>query len=126
MVRQVLRSLSKCFAIKLTLIEEAKDINIMRIDKLIGSLQTFDISYFLAAVSGCGIRIEDAMGNMKLLDDEEEEIQEVVRAKTFDYQFCLVGHCLTNNVVHFSSLRNTMADLWHPIGGICITELGEK
>ncbi|MBA0678426.1 hypothetical protein Goari_019775 [Gossypium aridum] len=70
--------------------------------------------------------MDDVMANMKLLDDEEEEIQEVVGAKTFDYQFCLVGRCLTDSVVHFPSLRNTMADLWHPIGGICITELREK
>ncbi|MBA0731677.1 hypothetical protein Golax_022676 [Gossypium laxum] len=70
--------------------------------------------------------MEDAMANIKLLDDEEEEIQEVVGAKTFDYQFCLVGRCLTDSVVHFPSLRNTMADLWHLIGGIYITELGEK
>ncbi|MFQ6644927.1 hypothetical protein Gotur_019956 [Gossypium turneri] len=38
----------------------------------------------------------------------------------------MVGQCLTDSVVHFPSLRNTLADLWHPIGGICITEIGEK
>lgn len=31
-----------------------------------------------------------------------------------------------DSVVHFPSLRNTMVDLWHPIGGICITDLGDK
>ncbi|MBA0879077.1 hypothetical protein Goshw_000267 [Gossypium schwendimanii] len=41
-------------------------------------------------------------------------------------QFYLVGRCLIESVVHFPSLRNTMADLWHPIGGICITDIGEK
>ncbi|MBA0729623.1 hypothetical protein Golax_020346, partial [Gossypium laxum] len=41
------------------------------------------------------------------------------------YQFCLVGRCLTDSVVHFPSLRNAMADLWHPIRGICITDLGK-
>ncbi|MBA0753340.1 hypothetical protein Gogos_021873, partial [Gossypium gossypioides] len=41
-------------------------------------------------------------------------------------QLCLVGRCLTDSVVHFPSLRNTLADLWHPIGGIYITEIGEK
>ncbi|PPE00461.1 hypothetical protein GOBAR_DD02511 [Gossypium barbadense] len=70
--------------------------------------------------------MEDAMANIKLLDDEEEEIQEVVGAENFVYQFFLVGRCLTDSVVHFPSLHNTMGDLWHPIGGICITELGEK
>ncbi|MBA0845298.1 hypothetical protein Goarm_022731 [Gossypium armourianum] len=70
--------------------------------------------------------MEDAMANMKLIDDEEDEIQEIVGVETFAYQFCLVGRCLTDSVVHFPSLRNTMADLWHPIGGICITDLGKK
>lgn len=42
------------------------------------------------------------------------------------FQFCLVGRCLTDSVVHFPLLRNTIADLWHLIGGICITNLGEK
>ncbi|PPD95929.1 hypothetical protein GOBAR_DD07047 [Gossypium barbadense] len=46
--------------------------------------------------------------------------------ESFVYQFCMVGQCLTDSVVHFPSLCNTMADLWHPTGGICITEVGEK
>ncbi|XP_016721278.1 uncharacterized protein At4g02000-like [Gossypium hirsutum] len=70
--------------------------------------------------------MEDAMANLKLLDDEEEVIHEVTGEESFIFQFFLVGRCLTDSVVHFSSLRNTMADLWHPIGGICITEAGEK
>ncbi|MBA0602743.1 hypothetical protein Gorai_002913 [Gossypium raimondii] len=70
--------------------------------------------------------MEDAMGSLRLLDDEEEAIHEVAGEESFVYQFCMVGRCLTDSVVHFPSLRNTMADLWHPIGGICITEVGEK
>lgn len=42
------------------------------------------------------------------------------------HMFCLVSRCLMDTVVHFPSLRNTMADLWHPIGGIHIVDLGEK
>ncbi|MBA0847013.1 hypothetical protein Goshw_011143 [Gossypium schwendimanii] len=70
--------------------------------------------------------MEEALSNLRLLDDEEKAIQEDEGAVNGAYQFCQVGRCLTDNVVHFHSLRNTMADLWHPIGGICITELGEK
>ncbi|MBA0548824.1 hypothetical protein Golob_019896, partial [Gossypium lobatum] len=70
--------------------------------------------------------MEDALANLRLLDEEEEAIQEDEGAVNGAYQFCQVGRCLTDSVVHFPSLRNTMADLWHPIGGICITELGEK
>ncbi|MBA0727940.1 hypothetical protein Golax_000887, partial [Gossypium laxum] len=70
--------------------------------------------------------MEDALASLKLLDDEEEAIHEVADEENFAYQFCLVGRCLTDSVVHFPSLRNTMADLWHPIRGIYITEAGEK
>ncbi|MBA0846958.1 hypothetical protein Goshw_010029 [Gossypium schwendimanii] len=61
--------------------------------------------------------MEDALANLRLLDEEEEAIQEDEGAVNGAYQFCLVGRCLTDSVVHFPSLRNTMADLWHPIGG---------
>ncbi|MBA0577229.1 hypothetical protein Golob_024741, partial [Gossypium lobatum] len=70
--------------------------------------------------------MKEALANLRLLDDEEKAIQEDEGAVNGVYQFCRVGRCLTDSVVHFPSLRNTMADLWHPIGGICIMELGEK
>ncbi|KAG8482441.1 hypothetical protein CXB51_024482 [Gossypium anomalum] len=44
LVRKVLRSLLERFNIKVTAIKEANDINAMRIDDLIGSLQTFEIN----------------------------------------------------------------------------------
>ncbi|MFQ6619982.1 hypothetical protein Gotur_000952, partial [Gossypium turneri] len=67
--------------------------------------------------------MEDALANLRLLDEEEEAIQEDEGAVGGAYQFCLVGRCLIDSIVHFPSLRNTMADLWHPIGRICITEI---
>ncbi|MBA0859416.1 hypothetical protein Goshw_006636, partial [Gossypium schwendimanii] len=51
--------------------------------------------------------------------EEELETEE-------DFRFCLVRSCLTDSVVYFLSLRNTVADLWHPIGGIASTDLVEK
>lgn len=42
-VRKILRSLPKFFDMKVTTIEKAQDINSMRVDKLIGSLQTFEL-----------------------------------------------------------------------------------
>ncbi|MBA0785806.1 hypothetical protein Gotri_006768 [Gossypium trilobum] len=60
------------------------------------------------------------------MDDEEDAFQEDERVVGRVNQLCLVGRCLTDSVVHFPSLRNTLADLWHPIGEICITEIGEK
>ncbi|MBA0845733.1 hypothetical protein Goarm_022809 [Gossypium armourianum] len=70
--------------------------------------------------------MEDDLANLRLVDEEEEAIQEDAAAVESISQFFLVGRCLTDSVVHFPSLRNTMADIWHPIGGIYITDLGEK
>ena len=48
LVRKILRSHSKRFNLKVTSIEEAHDISNMRVNELIGSLQTFEF-----AISGC-------------------------------------------------------------------------
>jgi hypothetical protein len=44
LARKILRSLPKRFDTKVTAIEEAQDISSMKVDELIGSLQTFEIS----------------------------------------------------------------------------------
>src|ERR1044072_4958825 len=44
LVRKILRSLPKRFAMKVTAIEEAQDIGLMKVDELIGSLQTFELT----------------------------------------------------------------------------------
>ena len=43
LVTKILRSLPKRFAMKVTAIEESQDISNMRVDELIGSLQTFEM-----------------------------------------------------------------------------------
>ncbi|KAH1083136.1 hypothetical protein J1N35_022897 [Gossypium stocksii] len=70
--------------------------------------------------------MKEELANLSLLDDEEEAFQGESVVVDSTYQNYLVGHCLTDSVVHFPSLRNTMADLWHPIGGVCIIDLGDK
>ncbi|MBA0879099.1 hypothetical protein Goshw_007721 [Gossypium schwendimanii] len=69
--------------------------------------------------------MEDALENLNLLDEEEEAFQEDEGVVGRVSQLCLVGRCLTDSVVYFPSLRNTLANLWHPIGGICITKIRE-
>lgn len=70
--------------------------------------------------------MEDDLANLHLLDEEEDAFQEDVRVIERDREFYLVGMCLIESLVHFPSLRNTLVDLWHPIGGIFISDLGEK
>jgi len=43
LVRKILRSLSNKYDMKVTAIEEAQDISNMKVDELIGSLQTFEL-----------------------------------------------------------------------------------
>ncbi|MBA0850100.1 hypothetical protein Goshw_025263 [Gossypium schwendimanii] len=70
--------------------------------------------------------MEDEQVNLHLANEEKEAFREDLKNSTDDLQFCLVGSCLTDSVLHFPPLRNTLADLWHPIGGINIMDLGEK
>ncbi|KAK5819778.1 hypothetical protein PVK06_024801 [Gossypium arboreum] len=92
------------------------------------SNQSNYIMVFKRIIKRFGLKfvIEEELANLNLLDDEEEAFQEEIAVVDRNYQFCLVGRCLTDSLVHFPSLRNTMADLWHPIEGICITDLGDK
>ncbi|MBA0820120.1 hypothetical protein Gohar_000003 [Gossypium harknessii] len=68
----------------------------------------------------------DDLANLRLSNEEEDAFQEDAKEMKRDIKFSLVGTCLTNSMLHFSSFWNTMADLWHPIGGIAITNIGEK
>lgn len=70
--------------------------------------------------------MEEELASLNLLEDEEEAFCEEAMAVDNEFQYCLVGRCLTNSVVHFPSLQNTMANLWHPIGGINIANMGDK
>ena len=44
MVRKILRSLPDRFRAKVTTIEESKDVDSLKIDELVGSLQTFEMT----------------------------------------------------------------------------------
>ena len=44
LVRKILRFLPNRFVYKVAAIEEARDVNTMRLDELIGSLQTFELN----------------------------------------------------------------------------------
>lgn len=70
--------------------------------------------------------MEDEFTNLTLVDGEEEAFQEEEKDTGDEFQFYLVGSYLTDSVVHFQSLRNTLVDLWHPIAGIFIKDLVDK
>ncbi|MFQ6644067.1 hypothetical protein Gotur_017502 [Gossypium turneri] len=70
--------------------------------------------------------MENDLANLALTDEEEKAFEEDEAVVDQNLHLCLVGHCLTDSIVHFPSLRNTMANLWHPIRGICISDLGDR
>ncbi|KAK2356066.1 gag-protease polyprotein [Trifolium repens] len=45
LARKILRSLPKRFSMKVTAIEESRDLSTMKVDELIGSLQTFEMTF---------------------------------------------------------------------------------
>jgi hypothetical protein len=44
LIRKILRSLPEDFRIKVTTIEESKDLEVIKIKELVGSLQTYELS----------------------------------------------------------------------------------
>ena len=64
------------------------------------------------------------------LDEEEEGGLEVAVEEDEDNgriknesRYCLVGRFLTNKVINFTAMKNTMAALWRPGKGVCIKNL---
>ncbi|KAH1113985.1 hypothetical protein J1N35_007363 [Gossypium stocksii] len=72
--------------------------------------------------------MEEELANLNIYKIEDIPVRSVEEEVGFDedYNLCLVGQLLTESVVHFPSLRNTLVDLWHPFGAISITDIGEK
>ncbi|KAK5824517.1 hypothetical protein PVK06_019292 [Gossypium arboreum] len=63
------------------------------------------------------LNIEDGEDEVMLLPIDSE-LQKSV------YEYCLGGCFLMANVVHFPAMRNTVANLWHPLEGVQILDLG--
>ena len=68
LVRKILRSLPKRFAMKVTAIEEAQDICNLKVDELIGSLQTFEM--------GISDNVDKKNKSIALVSNTEEECKE--------------------------------------------------
>ncbi|MBA0843574.1 hypothetical protein Goarm_000750 [Gossypium armourianum] len=70
--------------------------------------------------------METDITNLNLEDKEEEPIpcEKYSRKEDDEHRLCLVGKTLIDCVVHFPSLKRTLVDLWHPLGGVIISDLG--
>ncbi|KAG8473060.1 hypothetical protein CXB51_034996 [Gossypium anomalum] len=74
--------------------------------------------------------MEKELDGLNIDDGEEEEeavllpINPVLQKSAYEY--CLVGCFLTSSVVHFTVMKTTMANLWHPPRGVQIMNLGGR
>ncbi|KAK5824632.1 hypothetical protein PVK06_019413 [Gossypium arboreum] len=71
--------------------------------------------------------MEEELANLNIVDDEKlvQAFDDEDYAKE-DFNFCLLRKVLTDNIVHFPSMRNLLAKLWHPIKRISITKIKDK
>src|ERR1044072_5551314 len=120
LVRKILRSLPKRFAMKVTAIEETQDIGSMQVDELIGCLQTFELSFNDKADKK--IKSNAFVSNTDEGDDESEsdfagEFTEALAllSRKFNKAFKKfdrrprpnVTDKLSDNVKKFDNFRNT-------------------
>ncbi|MBA0795758.1 hypothetical protein Gohar_006594, partial [Gossypium harknessii] len=72
--------------------------------------------------------MENEMANLNLDEGEEEAwiFKEETGLAKSTFEYCIMGCFLTASVVHFQAMRNTMANLRRPLGGVTILDLGEK
>ncbi|MBA0554578.1 hypothetical protein Golob_013674, partial [Gossypium lobatum] len=72
--------------------------------------------------------MEKGMEDLEIEDNKEEawSIHEDGDPVSYKYEFYLVGYFLTASVINFQAMRNTMANIWHLLGGVMISNLGEK
>jgi hypothetical protein len=85
LIRKILRSLPERFRIKVTTIEESKDLEEMKIEELVGSLQTYELSLPIVkklktiALKASKKKVEVSFGDVSM--DEEKVV--AMLAKNF-------------------------------------------
>ncbi|KAL9462410.1 hypothetical protein AB3S75_000419 [Citrus x aurantiifolia] len=62
---------------------------------------------------------EEEEGGLIVPGDEEEDNGDF----RIDSRYCLVGRFLTDKVINFGAMKNTMAALWRPGKGVCMKDL---
>ncbi|MBA0671054.1 hypothetical protein Goklo_025525 [Gossypium klotzschianum] len=63
------------------------------------------------------------------LDDDEEEILQAqgdTESISEEEVLSLVGCFLTASIIYYPTMKSTMANLWHPVKGVQIRDLGGK
>lgn len=71
--------------------------------------------------------VEDSFADLSIGEDKEASLLVGTDdpGRGISYEHCFVGSFLTSSVVHFQAMHSTLANVWHPIRGIAIFDLGE-
>lgn len=76
--------------------------------------------------------METSLVDLQIDDEEDKEendgwmvAQEIHETEVVP-DLTLVGCFLTPKEFNFHSMKSTLANLWHPLGGVTITHIGEK
>jgi hypothetical protein len=77
LIKKILRSVPKCFKIKVTTIEESKDVDDMKIEELMGSLQTYE-SFLPPIKKAKTIALKAAKKKSRVSSDEDSDDDEDV------------------------------------------------
>lgn len=64
--------------------------------------------------------MENGLSELNITEEEDDIIHLAGSLSTSKdlYDLCLVGSFATASIAHFPSMSNTLANLWHPLGGI--------
>lgn len=73
--------------------------------------------------------MESIMADLSLSVEEEEDL--IIESSTLDTQshstdLCLVGRLLSDRNINFNAMKNRLADLWRPVKGVLIREIGDQ
>ncbi|KAG8486545.1 hypothetical protein CXB51_020029 [Gossypium anomalum] len=66
-----------------------------------------------------GLTLDEEEGAVLQIQDDPNSIRE-------EEVLNLVGCFLTASIIHFLAMKSTMANLWHPVRGVQIRDMGEK
>ena len=107
LVRKILRSLSKRFNMKVIVIEEARDIKNMKVEELIGSLQTYEMEtcdHIEERRKGIALQSNTYINQTKDNLETDEEVLEAL---------ALIGRQFNNILKKINRRRGLMSETFH-------------
>lgn len=73
--------------------------------------------------------MEKSLADLSLSVEEEEDL--LIDPSNLEHHIdsstiCLVGRFLQTKPIHFQSMQNRMAEIWRPVKGVFIKEIGDQ